>query len=190
MSTDSQSQTQSQPVANNEPCEYGYLAGSPTTLRCAKCTRPLLVKDARQTPVGYVCPNYVKGRVSASYNAGPQHYVVAGVIALVMGVVAGFALSFISRVGLFGFLLMTFVGPAAGGIIAEAIRVPLKKMGKVRGQYIWLAAAICVGIGAAPFLLLPALFSLLNGSFAIIGNAIGLYGLTVAIATLIARLRI
>ena len=186
MSTDSQSQTQSQPVANNEPCEYGYLAGSPTTLRCAKCTRPLLVKDARQTPVGYVCPNYVKGRVSASYNAAPQHYVVAGVIALVMGVVAGFALSLVSGVGFFGFLIMTFVAPTAGGIIAEAIRISLKKMGKVRGQYIWLVAAICVGVGTAPFLL--GLF--LRRGFDLFGIGILLYGLAVTIATLIARLRI
>ena len=115
---------------------------------------------------------------------------VAGVIALVLGVVAGFALSFVSQVGFFGFILMTFVGPAAGGIIAEAIRVPLKNMGKVRGQYIWLVAAICVGVGAAPFLLLPALLSLLAGSLGIIGSLIGLYGLGVTIATLIARLRI
>lgn len=175
---------------NNDPCEYGYRAGAPTTLKCAKCLRPLLVKDAQQTPVGYVCPNYVKGRIAASYNAGPQHYVVAGVIALLAGAIAGFALRFVSGVGFFGFILMTFVGPAAGGIIAESIRIPLRKMGKVRGQYIWLVAAICVGIAASPFLVLPALFSLLNGSFAIIGNAIGLYGLVVMIATLIARLRI
>ena len=174
----------------NEPCEYGYRASGPTTLKCAKCVRPLMVKDAKQTPVGYVCPNYVKGRIAASYNAGPQHYVVAGVIALVLGIVAGFALSFVSQVGFFGFILMTFVGPAAGGIIAEAIRVPLKNMGKARGQYIWLVAAICVGVGAAPFLLLPALLSLLAGSLGIIGSLIGLYGLGVTIATLIARLRI
>ena len=167
----------------NEPCEYGYRASGPTTLKCARCVRPLMVKDAKQTPVGYVCPNYVKGRIAASYNAGPQHYIVAGVIALVLGVVAGFGLGFVSRVGFFGFILMTFVGPAAGGIIAEAIRVPLKNMGKARGQYIWLVAAICVGVGAA-------LFALLAGSWGIIGNLIGLYGLGVTIATLIARLRI
>ena len=149
-----------------------------------------MVKDAKQTPVGYVCPNYVKGRISASYNAGPQHYVIAGAIALVLGLVAGFALSFVSRVGFFGFLLMTFVGPAAGGIIAEAIRIPLKKMGNIRGQHTWLVAAICVGIAASPFLLLPALVALLSGGFAIIGPAIGLYGLAVTIATLVARLRI
>ncbi len=183
-------QTQTNSTANNEPCEYGYRASAPTTLKCAKCTRPLMVKDARQTPVGYVCPNYVKGRIASAYNAGPQHYVVAGVIALVMGVIAGFALSLVSNVGFFGFILMTFVGPAAGGIIAEAIRIPLKKMGKARGQYIWLVAAICVGIAASPFLLLPALLALLSGSLSFIGSAIGLYGLAVTIATLIARLRI
>ena len=42
----------------------------------------------------------------------------------------------------------------------------------------------------AGFLLLPALLSLLAGSLGIIGSLIGLYGLGVTIATLIARLRI
>jgi len=181
------------PAPNNTgPCEYGYLAGGPTTLRCAKCTRPLMVKDARQTPVGYVCPNYVKGRVSMAYNAGPQHYVVTVLIALVLGAVAGFALRLVSNVGFFGFLLMTFAGPIAGGIIAEAIRRTLKAMGNARGQYIWITAAICVGITGGIFLVLPALLSLLLGGNAggLIGGLIGLYGLGVTIATVVARLRI
>lgn len=150
-----------------------------------------MVKDARQTPVGYVCPNYVKGRVSMAYNAGPQHYVVAALIALVLGAVAGFALRLVSNVGFIGFILMTFTAPIAGGIIAEAIRRTLKAMGNARGQYIWLTAAICAGITGGIFLVLPALFALLGGSaFGLIGALIGVYGLSVTIATLVARLRV
>src|SRR6266545_2828027 len=53
-----------------------YQASGPTTLRCAKCNRPLMAKDARRTPTGYVCPYYIKARVATFYNASPEHYVI------------------------------------------------------------------------------------------------------------------
>ena len=170
-------------------CEYGYTASAPTTLKCAKCELPLMVKDAKRTPTGYVCPNYVKGRIALAYNANTSHYVVAMLIALALGAVAGFALSLVSRVGFFSIILMTFAGPIAGGAIAEAVRRTLKAMGKARGQYIWLAAAIAVGVGASPFILIPALLGLLGGGFNL-SPLISIYGLVVTIGTLIARLRI
>jgi hypothetical protein len=170
-------------------CEYGYTAGGPTNLKCAKCELPLMVKDAKRTPTGYVCPNYVKGRVAMAYNANATHYVVAVLIALVLGAVAGVALNLVAGISIFSIILMTFAGPFAGGVIAEAIRRTLKAMGNARGQNIWLASAIGVGIGAAPFILLPALAILLRGGFAL-SPLIAIYGLVVTIGTLVARLRI
>jgi hypothetical protein len=170
-------------------CEYGYTASGPTKLKCAKCELPLMVKDAKRTPTGYVCPNYVKGRIAMAYNANTTHYVVAVVIALVLGAVAGFALNLVAGVGFFSIILMTFAGPFAGGVIAEAIRRTLKAMGNARGQYIWLAAAIAVGIGAAAVILLPALGILPGRGFGL-NLLIAGYGLVVALGTLVARLRI
>jgi hypothetical protein len=172
-----------------QTCEYGYTASGPTRLKCAKCELPLMVKDAKRTPTGYVCPNYVKGRVAMAYNANTTHYIVAVLIALVLGGVAGFALNLIGGVGFFSIILMTFAGPFAGGVIAEAIRRTLKAMGNARGQYVWLASAIAVGVGASPFILLPALSLLARGGFAL-SPLIAIYGLVVTIGALVARLRI
>src|SRR5512140_2821638 len=71
-----------------------YVASGPTTLRCSKCNRPLMAKDAVRTPTGYVCPYYVKARVATFYNARPEHYVIVAIVALVLGGIAGFILNF------------------------------------------------------------------------------------------------
>jgi uncharacterized membrane protein YeaQ/YmgE (transglycosylase-associated protein family) len=164
-----------------------YQASGPTTLRCSKCNRPLMAKDAVRTPTGYVCPFYVKARVATFYNAGMEHYVIVAVLALVLGVVAGYALNFMGRIGFFAIILTLFVGPLIGGIVAEVIR---RVLGKRRGQYFWLVAAIAMVIGASVFTVLPALFGLLSMSINAIYSLIPLVGLGLAVSALIARMRI
>ena len=167
-------------------CPGNYRAANPSTLRCAKCNRPLDVKDARLTPTGYVCPYYIKARVATFYTAGPRQYVVAVAIALVLGFGAGLVLQLVGQVSFFGLILTLFVGPAAGGLVAEAIR---RANGKDRGQYIWLAAAIGLAVGAFPFTILPALIALLLGSPGFIFALIPIAGLVLAVGTLASRLR-
>lgn len=170
------------------PIDCPYKADGETTLRCAKCERPLMVKDAQRTPVGYVCPYYVKARVATFYTAGMEHYVIATLIALVGGVISGFALRLASSIGFFSFILMTFIGPAIGGVIAEAIRRVVKKN---RGQYMWLTCGIAVVIGAAYFLIAPLLFGLSRGAAgSLLFELIPLYGLFLVVSTLAARLRV
>jgi hypothetical protein len=164
-----------------------YQATGPTTLRCSKCNRPLMPKDARRTPTGYVCPFYVKARVATFYNATPVHYAIVAVVALVLGIVAGFALSFVGRIGFFSIILTMFAGPAIGGIIAEVIR---RVMGKTRGQYFWLTAAIAMVVGAAYFTVLPVLAGFVLGSPNAIWGLIPVLGLALAVSTLVARMRI
>jgi uncharacterized YccA/Bax inhibitor family protein len=89
----------STPTATFGDCPGNYVASLPTTLRCARCTRPLLVKDAKRTPTGYVCPYYVKARVATFYNANALHHVGVGVLALIGGIVAGLALQLIGTIG-------------------------------------------------------------------------------------------
>lgn len=159
----------------------------PSSLRCSKCNRPLAVKDAQRTPTGYVCRHYVKARIATFYTAGPQQYLLSALIAFALGVILGVVLQFAGRIGFFSFLLMLFIGPAGGGFIAEAVR---RAVGKNRGQYIWLVAAIATAVGAAYFVVLPAVFSLLAGSPGFIFRLIPIVGLVIAITTLVARLRI
>ena len=180
--------TPTDPSTNlNGPCEYGYLAGAPTTLRCARCTRPLLVKNAQHTPTGYVCRNYVKGRVALFYNANPVHYATVAAVALVGGVVAGLGLRLIGSIGFFSLIIMFVAAPAIGAGIAEVIR---RALGKNRGQYFWLTAAIAVVVGAAYFIILPTLFGLLGGRVNLISAIIPIIGLGLLVSAMVARMRI
>jgi hypothetical protein len=63
-------------------------------------------------------------------------------------------------------------------------------LGKRRGQYFWLVAAIAMVIGASVFTVLPALFGLLSMSINAIYSLIPLVGLGLAVSALIARMRI
>ena len=168
--------------SNQFEIDCPYQATGPTTLRCSKCNRPLMPKDARRTPTGYVCPYYIKARVATFYNAHPVHYVIVVAVALVLGAAAGFALRFVSSIGFFAIILAFFVGPVIGGIIAEAIR---RVLGRTRGQYFWLAAAIAMVVGAAYFTLLPILFQA-----DLIRGLISLLGLGLAVSALVARMRV
>jgi hypothetical protein len=176
-------------TADTFDCPGDYQAAVPSTLRCSKCNRVLAVKDAQRTPTGYVCPFYVKARVARFYNAKPEHYIVAGLIALALGAGLGFVLQLVGGIGFFALILTFFIGPAAGGLIAEAIRRTLKAMGNVRGQYTWLVAAICTVIGASFFVLLRPLLLLLAGSPNFLFALIPAVGLVLAVGTLVARLR-
>jgi len=169
------------------PCEYGYLAGAPTTLRCARCERPLLVKDAQHTPTGYVCRNYVKGRVAMFYNAHPVHYAIVAAIALMGGLLAGLALQLIGRIGFISLIIMFVAAPAIGAGIAEVVR---RALGKNRGQYFWLTAAIAVVVGAAYFIILPPLLGLLGGRVNLLAALIPGIGLALLVSAMIARMRI
>ncbi len=166
-----------------------YQASGPTTLRCSKCNRPLMARDARRTPTGYVCPFYVKARVATFYNARVEHYVVVAVLAFVLGIGAGFALNFMARIGFFALILILFGGPIIGGIVAEVIR---RVLGRTRGQYFWLTAAVAMVAGASIFTILPILASLLlaGPSLNLLFALIPLVGLGLAVSTLVARMRI
>lgn len=167
-------------------CPGNYIAPTPTTLRCAKCNRLLAPKDAKRTPTGYVCPYFVKARVATFYSAKPQHYLIAVAIAFVLGIATGFVLSLAAGIGFFSIILTVFIGPAAGGLVAEAIR---RANGKNRGQYTWLAASIAMVVGSAWFTILPPLVRLLAGSPSFLFALIPMLGIVLAVSALIARMR-
>jgi hypothetical protein len=190
MSTQPQTNPPAVPAsAPAQPFELScpYVASGETLLRCSKCNRPLMAKDAVRTPTGYVCPYYVKARVATFYNASIEHYMMVAVVAVILGGIAGFALRLLGSIGFFAIILILFAGPAIGGLIAEAIR---RVMGRTRGQYFWLTAAIAVVVGAAYFTVLPVLVGFLvlspNALFALIP----VVGLVLAVSTLVARMRI
>jgi hypothetical protein len=172
-------------------CPGNYISPDPNTLlKCSKCERKLAAKDAQRTPTGYVCPYFVKARVATFYSANAGHYAVAGIISLVCGALLGVLLNLVSRIGLFSIMIMLIAAPAAGGAIAELVRLALRKMGNARGQYIWLVGAVCIALGAAYFNILPALAQFSRGSPSAIFALIPLVGLGLAISTFVARSRL
>ena len=167
-------------------CPGNYISPTPSTLRCAKCERPLAVKDAVRTPTGYVCPYYVKARVATFYNATPlQHALVFG-LTLLLGVAVGIGLRLISGISFFSIIILMTAAPAAGAGIAEIVRRAFKG---VRGQYFWAAATAGIIVGAGALVVLPLVFIMLMGGFPGLSALIQLLGLGLVVSTLIARLR-
>jgi hypothetical protein len=126
----------------------------PTALRCNRCGKPICVKCAVLTPVGYRCKECVRGQQSIFYTAGLGDYVIAVVVALPLSLLAGFLASLM---GGFLFYLLIFAGPLAGRVIAD---VTHRAVGRRRGRYLWLAVCACVVLGALPFVA-PSLLALL-----------------------------
>jgi hypothetical protein len=132
-----------------------------TYLRCNKCGRPICVRCAVQTPVGYRCKDCVHVQQRAFYaDFRSAHYLVAAAVALPLALVAGWL---IPSLGWYAIVL----GPLAGGGIAEAVRWAIRRR---RGQYTWLVVCGCIVVGGLPKLLM-SLF-LLAGSALLGGSEI------------------
>jgi MFS family permease len=116
-----------------------------TLLRCNRCENPICYQCAVLTEVGYRCKDCVAGQRAKYYNAGRLDLWLGAGIAVALGAVLGaLAYAFLGLFGWFSFLGAIFVGPAAGGAIAEAIRRALRRR-RARGMK--LAAAIGCVIG-------------------------------------------
>lgn len=146
-----------------------YCANHPdreTMLRCNRCEKPICYQCAVRTPVGYRCRECVREQQTVYYNAEPYDLVIGAAIALALGGAFGFlGYAFLGLLGLFGFLAALFVGPAAGGAVAEAIRRAVKRR-RARGMR-WVAAgSLVLGILAAGLVLHggPMLLSMPLGS--------------------------
>jgi len=144
-----------------------YCANHPntaTSLRCNKCNKPICTKCAVLTPVGYRCRECVRGQQQVFETVVWYDYLVAGVLASVLGGLAGALL-----VNLSWFTI--FLAPVAGGAIAEIVRVAIRRR---RGRYLFMAAAGAYVVGCLPLFLLGLLSLLFAGSR---GGGAGLFGL-------------
>ncbi|MCW5875914.1 MAG: hypothetical protein KIS85_03440 [Anaerolineales bacterium] len=123
-----------------------------TSLRCNNCDRYICTKCAVHTPTGYRCRECVRGHSKVFETAKPLDYVLGFVIALVLSFIAGLIAT---RLGFFVILL----APAAGSIIAEAVRAVT---GRRRSPLLFRLTAAGVAIGGLWYAL-PVLLSLLSG---------------------------
>ena len=115
------------------------------------------------TPVGYRCRECVRGQQQVFETVVWYDYLVASVLAAVLGGLAGALL-----VNLSWFTI--FLAPIAGGGIAEIVRIAVRRR---RGRYLYLVAAGAYIAGCLP-LFVFGLASLLLGDR---GGLLGLLSL-------------
>lgn len=135
-----------------------------TALRCYQCGAPICSKCARRTPIGYICPDCRKSHTQRFDNARVYDYIIAAVVALVLGAIASL-IPFLPLVGWYIF----FLSPLAGTIIAEAVsRLTRRRL----SRHMWKVVVGAVVVGS-----LPMLLSYAFGGIAVFmsGNAWGIW---------------
>ncbi len=126
-----------------------YCANHPnveTRLRCNRCGKPICIRCAVRTPVGYRCRQCIGRQRAVYYTGGVLDYVVGGFVALVLGALANYL---IALLGAWFFALI--LGPTFGVAIAEVVRLAVRRR---RSQYLWLVVGGAMILGALPVLLL------------------------------------
>ena len=151
-----------QASSGDQPAEVLYCANHPdveTLLRCNRCGKPICLKCAVLTDVGYRCKECIRGVQDNYFNASPSDNLIAFVVALLVSAIAAPIAAFLFGIFPFWFfsLIIAFmVGGAAGGILAQIIRRAISRRRSRRLRYFALAGIVfgvlLGGMGAALFL--------------------------------------
>jgi len=140
-----------------------YCANHPNTetlLRCNKCGKPICVKCATLTDVGYRCKECIRSHQNIYFNAESWDNPIAfGVSFLVAGIATPILSALLGFGGFFGIIFAFILGPGAGGILSQIIR---RAVGRRRGRYLHYSAIAGVILG------------MIVGTFA--GPLVGIYG--------------
>ena len=121
-----------------------------TSLRCNNCERPICASCAVRTPTGYRCKQCVKGHQQIFNTAEWYDYVIGFVAAGFLSWIASFLVTLIGGIGFFGWILVIIGAPTAAGIIAEALRLVLRKR---RARNLFITVAVGFVLGAVPAIL-------------------------------------
>ncbi len=151
-----------QEVTTQTETEYCYVHPKiATTLHCNRCGRPICAQCAVLTPTGYRCKECVRGQQRTFETATMLDYPLAFVIALVLGFIGSLVISFVgSRFGFFAILIVFFVGPIIGTVIAEAVRMVTRKR---RSKRLFQLATAGAALGSLPFIVIALLSMGLGG---------------------------
>jgi hypothetical protein len=130
-----------------------------TSLRCNRCGNPICPKCAIRTPVGFRCPDCVRSQQDKFYTGGKLDYLLAILVALPLSFIAAAVFTFlIANIGFFSWIISFFLAPAAGGLIAEAVRWAVKRR---RSRRLNFVVAGCLVLAVVPF----AILMLITGNF-------------------------
>jgi hypothetical protein len=139
--------------------EVLYCANHPETetyLRCNKCDKPICLKCAELTEVGYRCKECIREQQNVFYTAMTRDnwiaFAVAGGVTLVAWPIVVLLLGLVSSVfWILGWIIAALIGSGAGASLAQIIR---KSVGRRRGRYIrhFTLAGIVLGLLLSVFL--------------------------------------
>ena len=138
------------PPAADQPLFCANHPKAETRLRCNKCGKPICIKCAKRTPVGFRCRECLHQQQSVFYSATFLDYGLAAAAGSILSVIAAFIMSQL------GWFFAIFLGPLIGMGIAEVIR---RVSGKRLGRWMPPLAVVCIVLGAmVP--LITAIFNL------------------------------
>lgn len=126
-----------------------YCANHPgveTLLRCNRCGKPICLKCAVLTDVGYRCKECIRGVQASYFNALPLDNLIAFGVALVVTALASPLATFVfGMFGFWGLILAFMVGTAAGSVLGQIVRAAV---GRRRGRQLpyFALAGIILGI--------------------------------------------
>jgi hypothetical protein len=126
-----------------------------TALRCNNCGRPICAACAVRTPIGYRCRECVKGQQKVFDTSEWYDYITGFVVAVLLSAVASFLVTFIGRIGFFGWFLIAAGAPSAAVAIAEGVRLVTRKR---RSRPLFMTVAAGVVLGALPVILFQLFF--------------------------------
>ena len=151
--------TEQEPVATEE-VETLYCANhpdTPTLLRCNRCGKPICLKCAVLTDVGYRCKECIRGVQDFYFNAEPYDNLIAFVIAAIVTALAAPLVTLVlGMVGFFGLIIAFLIGGAAGGVLAQIVRAAVSRR---RGRNLRYFAIGGVIVGVMGWLLLGAVLT-------------------------------
>ncbi len=149
---------------------------TPTSLRCNRCEKPICTRCAVLTPTGYRCKECVRGQQKIFDTANWYDYPLAVIVAAVLSFIGS---QIVPRLGFFALIL----APLAGVIIAEAVRVLIRRR---RSRQLFTFTAAAAAIGSLPSLvslLLIALAALSQGGLGVLLSLIWNLLYTVMVTT-------
>ena len=128
----------------NAPIYCANHPGVETSLRCNKCGKPICAKCAIRTPTGYRCKECVRGQLKIFDTAQWYDYVLGFLTAGILGFLASLLALLVSGLSFIGWILIIIGAPTAGVVIAEGVRLVIKKR-RSRALFITIAAAVILG---------------------------------------------
>jgi hypothetical protein len=134
----------------NTPTYCANHPGVETSLRCNKCGKPICAKCAVRTPTGYRCKECVRGQLKIFDTAQWYDYVLGFLTAGFLGLLASLLAGVVSGLSFIGWILIIIGAPTAGVIIAEGVRLVIKKR---RSRALFITIAVAMVLGALPVII-------------------------------------